>query len=84
MEPIMAEINKTNQTSAVEWPFGMKNYVLFAVAIVVIVIGYFLLGSGSMTMAPILLVLGYCVLIPVAIMVRGKEEALEEVDQAGQ
>ena len=70
----MAEIENTNETSSVEWPFGLKNYVLFGIAILVIVIGYFLLGSGSMTMAPILLVLGYCVLIPVAIMVRGCPE----------
>ena len=56
----------------IRWPFGMKNYLVFALALVVIVIGYVTLGYGSMTLAPILLVLGYCVLIPVAIVIRGK------------
>jgi len=73
----MAEIKKTDQTSSVEWPFGMKNYILFGIAILVIVVGYILLGSGSMTMAPLLLVVGYCVLIPIAIMVRGIDEPKE-------
>lgn len=77
----MAELEKTNEKLSVEWPFGSKNYILFGLAILVIVIGYFLLGSGSMTMAPILLVLGYCVLIPVAIMVRSGPEEEAEADQ---
>ena len=70
----MAEPKQTEQSAAVEWPFGIKNYIWFAVAVVVIVIGYILLGQGSMTLAPILLVGGYCVLIPVAIMVRGSDK----------
>lgn len=76
----MAELNKTNEKLSAEWPFGQKNYILFGLAILVIVIGYFLLGSGSMTMAPILLVLGYCVLIPVAIMVRSGPEKETQAD----
>lgn len=77
----MAETDNRNETLSAEWPFGSKNYILFGVAILVIVIGYFLLGSGSMTMAPILLVLGYCVLIPVAIMVRSGPEEEDPADR---
>lgn len=33
-----------------------------------IAIGYFLLSTGSETIAPILLVLGYCVLLPIGII----------------
>ncbi|MDH3890606.1 MAG: hypothetical protein OEV49_05945 [candidate division Zixibacteria bacterium] len=58
----------------VSWPFGMKNYLIFAAALVVIVVGYVTLGTGSMTLAPILLVLGYCVLIPVAIVIKDKPD----------
>jgi len=58
----------------IRWPFGPRNYLIFALALVVIVIGYVTLGYGSMTLAPILLVLGYCVLIPVAIIIRGKAD----------
>jgi hypothetical protein len=50
--------------------FGPTNYVLFGAAAVVIVLGYVLLGRGSITWAPILLVLGYVVLLPAAILVR--------------
>ncbi|KPK70513.1 hypothetical protein AMJ71_02925 [candidate division TA06 bacterium SM1_40] len=50
--------------------FTMKNYALFAIGIVAIGAGFFTLARGSITLAPILLVLGYCVLIPVAILLR--------------
>lgn len=70
----MAELKQTERTDAVEWPFGKKNYIWFGIAIIVILIGYVLLGQGSMTLAPILLVGGYCVLIPVAIMIRSSSE----------
>jgi len=35
-----------------------------------IVVGFITLASGSITLAPILLVLGYCVLIPVGLLVK--------------
>ena len=33
-----------------------------------IVIGYILLGQGSISAAPAMLVLGYCILVPVALI----------------
>lgn len=39
-------------------------------AAVVLIIGYVDLWRGGETLAPILLVLGYCVLIPIAILKR--------------
>jgi hypothetical protein len=59
-------------------PFTKKNYILFAIGIFVIVIGYITLGYGSITLAPILLVLGYCVLIPIAIIINGGKERPKE------
>jgi hypothetical protein len=50
--------------------FGPVNYALFAAAAAAIVVGYVLLARGSITLAPILLVLGYVVLLPAAILVR--------------
>ncbi|HVP58392.1 MAG TPA: hypothetical protein VMU02_09860 [bacterium] len=44
------------------------NVLLMVAGIVVILIGYLLLGKGSVSAAPILLVLGYCVIIPLAIV----------------
>ncbi len=54
-------------------PFTKKNYYIFLAALIVIVIGYIALAQGSITLAPILLVLGYCVVIPVAILYRDRD-----------
>jgi hypothetical protein len=50
--------------------------LLIVAGIVVIVIGYMLLGRGSITLAPLLLVLGYCVAVPLGIVMwaRGSKE----------
>ncbi len=68
----MAKKEKKTETESFKWPFGTRNYILFAIGILVIVVGYISLSAGSITLAPILLVLGYCVLIPLAIIIRGK------------
>ena len=47
--------------------FGLRNVVLLAVALGSLTAGYFLLARGSTTLAPILLVLGYCVLFPLGL-----------------
>jgi len=41
---------------------------LFLTGIVAIVGGYVLLGTAEITVAPILLVVGYCVLIPLSFL----------------
>lgn len=53
-------------------PFTMVNYVLFAAGLLVIVAGWFLLRAGRITIAPIMLIAGYCVIIPMAIILRRK------------
>jgi hypothetical protein len=63
-------------------PFTKKNYVLFALGLLVIVIGYVTLGYGSITLAPILLVLGYCVIIPIAIIINGGKEKPPEAQRS--
>ena len=65
----------------IKWPFGKRNYLVFALAVVVIAVGYITLGQGSITLAPILLVLGYCVLIPVALIIRGNNESEKDSGQ---
>jgi len=47
--------------------FRRANAVLLGSAIVSLAAGYFLLAQGSTTLAPILLVLGYCVLFPLGL-----------------
>jgi hypothetical protein len=60
---------------SVNWPFGRKNYIWFGAALGVMIIGYILLGTGDITLAPLLLVIAYCVLVPVAILVKGRSDA---------
>lgn len=45
-----------------------RSISLWAAALIVIVVGFADLAAGGTTVAPILLVLGYCVLVPVAIL----------------
>jgi len=47
-----------------------KNYIIMGVGLAVIIAGFITLSKGSITLAPILLVLGYCVLIPVSLLVK--------------
>ena len=75
------KVARSQASSAPEkWPFGKKNYMWFGIALVVMIIGYVALGQGSITLAPFLLVIAYCVLVPVAILV--KDEPKSETDQS--
>ena len=47
-----------------------NNYILLIIGIIVIIIGFIALAKGSITLAPILLVAGYCVIIPLAILLK--------------
>lgn len=64
-----------------ELPFGKRNYTWFGIGIVTIVIGYISLAMGSITLAPILLVAGYCVIIPISIIMSGEKKKKEETAQ---
>jgi hypothetical protein len=48
--------------------FGVVNAALFAGAAIALGVGYLLLAHGSTTAAPILLVVGYCVLLPLGLI----------------
>ena len=45
-------------------------YILWGAAALTLLLGYVDLIRGGITLAPILLVLGYCVLVPIAILRR--------------
>jgi hypothetical protein len=47
--------------------FGRRNILFLGAALVALVAGYVLLAGGSTTVAPMLLVLGYCVLFPLGL-----------------
>lgn len=52
--------------------FGRNNYLLLIIGIITIIAGFIALAKGSITLAPILLVVGYCVIIPLAILIKLK------------
>jgi hypothetical protein len=51
---------------AVRVRWERKNVGLFGLGLGSVILGYVLLSQGSVTAAPVLLVAGYCVLIPLA------------------
>ncbi len=48
--------------------FSMQNWILLLAGLASIITGYVLLSNGSTVAAPLLLVLGYVVLIPLGII----------------
>ena len=69
--------DKTNIFSS--WDFNYKNYFLFCIGIVVILIGYLLMAFGETTsfisvkLSPIILIIGYCIIIPISIIYKFTE-----------
>jgi amino acid transporter len=74
---------KTRKKTKETIPFGRENYIIFFIGILVIVLGYIFLAQGpadsfwSLTLAPILLVISYCIIVPIAIIYRKKTEKKE-------
>jgi len=50
--------------------FSQKNYLFFGIGLILVVLGFILLGTGSIVLAPILLVLGYLVFFPLGILLK--------------
>jgi len=59
-----------------QWPYRRKNYVLFAIGVFIIIVGYLIMYLGevdsfqSLTLSPILLLIGYLIIIPYALLYR--------------
>jgi hypothetical protein len=76
---IKRQVTKNNTSL----PLNSRNYLLFLLGIFIIIIGYAALSQGpwnsfwSLTLAPILLVLGYCVIVPIAILYRKRNNQKE-------
>ena len=70
-----------------EMPFETKNLVIIIAGILTVGLGYLIMGmsptmsTGALTIAPIILVLGYCVIIPYGIMF-GARAYIKEKRQA--
>jgi membrane protein CcdC involved in cytochrome C biogenesis len=63
------------------FPLQRENFIIMGIGLLVIILGYIALsgnqveGFSQLTLAPILLVLGYCVIIPIGIMYRKKPKS---------
>jgi len=79
----MAKIVK-RPAAAKELPFGKKNLYILGIGLAVLVIGYILMaqppvnGFISRTLAPIVVVLAYVIIIPYAILYGRKKEKKDE------
>ncbi len=62
----------------VGWSFDTINYIAFGIGILVMIGGYISLATGSETLAPILLVLSYCVIIPIAIILKPTKQKINK------
>jgi len=81
----MAKVVKGRQAKKTKadgvFPFEKENYQIIGVGILFIVAGYIAMsgnvveGFSQLTLSPLLLLIGYCVIIPIGIIYRKKEKA---------
>jgi len=75
---------KKEQISEAELPQRI-NYIILVVGVVTVIVGYLVMSSGdavsslSVTIAPLILALGYCVIIPCGIIYKKKTRANDQI-----
>ncbi len=75
----MSGNDKQNNSGLFEgWAFGKINYILFSIGLALVIFGYIFMANGdvdsfqSLTLAPIMLFIGYIIVIPVSLVYREK------------
>lgn len=74
--PPMAKTNNRVESILGKWEYRKANYLIFLAALADIILAYFIMAAGetksfqSLTLAPIMLVIGYLILVPLAILYR--------------
>ncbi len=58
-----------NKEVIMKFVFTKTNATLLIIAIIVTIIGYIIMGTGDKTISPILLIISYVVLFPMAIII---------------
>ncbi len=80
-KPVNKRESKRKQVRETHLPLGKQNFMILGVGLLVILAGYLTMLTGSvegflpLVVAPILLVVGYCVLIPIGILYRHSSKA---------
>ncbi|HTY35670.1 MAG TPA: hypothetical protein VMH23_01085 [Bacteroidota bacterium] len=83
MARVATKVAAKRKVPSMALPFTKRNYQILGLGLLIIVLGYVALsqspwdGTMPLVVAPILLVLGYCVVIPVGILYRQKEEQVQ-------
>ena len=76
----MNEWDNYNNNLFKSWSFGKINYKLFGIGLLTVILGFVLMATGetesiqSIRISPIILIIGYCILIPAAILVKPKNK----------
>ena len=79
----MGNLFHKNKESSVNvfdgWSYDKENYFLFGAGIITIILGYITMATGdtysfqSLSLAPVLLFIGYIILIPIALLYKKKK-----------
>ena len=76
-QPLRRKDQKRRAAKEADLPLKRQNFVTIGIGLGVITLGYIAMSAGPvegflpLVLAPILLVLGYCVIIPIGILSRG-------------
>lgn len=82
MARVTSKVTAKRKSASVPLPFTKRNYQILGLGLMLIIAGYYALsqppwdGTMPLVVAPILLVLGYCVVIPVGILYREKSSPM--------
>lgn len=72
---VKVEVKPRGQRKPVETDLGFHwgpvNSLLLGLGVALVVLGFFSLSRGSLTLAPVVLVTGYVVVIPASLVFRG-------------
>ncbi|MFQ5583288.1 MAG: hypothetical protein ACE5GL_02490 [Calditrichia bacterium] len=75
----MAKVKKKAPVEKYHFPLGKTNYTILIIAMVTLIVGYIFMGIPdnpddflTRTLSPIILVIGYLILIPVGLFYRDK------------
>jgi hypothetical protein len=66
------------------WSYTKKNYILFISGVIMIILGYVIMAVGdtysfqSLSVAPILLTIGYIFLIPASLIYKDRKSAIDK------
>lgn len=88
MAKLKTQAKKKKKIEVFQLSLGTMNYLVIGLGILIIIIGYVFLSENSVdgfmptVLAPIMLVLGYCVIIPLGILINfGKKEKTENITE---